>query len=100
MDQSQTETVYIEDHLVGEKTPHPGRIGIAVYRPNLLPVEYIQNGQISQVTGMQNKVNAMEGMLQYSPEFFVIAPEMCIRDHPYLHSPTSAQLRADYNEMR
>jgi hypothetical protein len=78
MDQSQTETVNIEDHLVGEKTPHPGRIGISVDRPDLLPVENIQNGQISQVTGMQNQINAMEGMLQYSPEFFVITREMSI----------------------
>ena len=78
MDQSQTETVYIEDHLVGEKTPHPGRIGIAVNRPDLLPVEKIQNGQIGQIAGMQNEVNAVEGMLQNPPEFFIITPEMSI----------------------
>jgi hypothetical protein len=78
MDQSQTETVYIEDHLVGEKTPDLGRIGIAVDRPDLLPVENIQDAKIGQITGMQNQIYAMEGMLQNSPEFFVITPEMSI----------------------
>jgi hypothetical protein len=78
MDQSQTETVYIEDNPVGEKTPDPGRIGIAVYRPDLLPVENIQNGKIGQIAGMQNQICAMEGMLQNPSEFLVITPEMSI----------------------
>jgi hypothetical protein len=78
MDQSQTETVYIENHLVGEETPDLGRIGIAIDRPDLLPFENIQNGKIGQITGMQNQIYTMEGMLQNSPEFFVITPEMSI----------------------
>ena len=78
MDQSQTETVYIESHLVGEETPDLGRIGIAIDRPDLLPNENIQNGKIGQITGMQNQIYAMEGMLQNSLKFFVITPEMSI----------------------
>ena len=78
MDQSQTETVYIKNQLVGEETPDLGRIGIAVDRPDILPVENIQNGKIGQITGMQNQIYAVEGMLQNSPEFFVITPEMSI----------------------
>jgi hypothetical protein len=78
MDQPQAETVHIKDQLIREKTPNRGRVRIAVDRPDLLPIENIQNGQIGQVTGMQNQVNAMKGMLQYSPEFFIITPEMSI----------------------
>jgi len=78
MDQSQTETVYIEDHLIGEETPDLGRIGIAVDRPDLLPVENVQNGKIGQISGMQNQIYTMEGMLQNSLQFFVITPEMSI----------------------
>jgi hypothetical protein len=52
MDQSQTETIYIEHHLVGEETPDLGRIGIAIDCPYLFLVENIQNGKIGQITGM------------------------------------------------
>jgi hypothetical protein len=78
MDQPQTETVYIEDYPVGEKTPNPGRIGIAADRPDLRPVKNIQNGKIGQIAGMQNQFYSFEGMLQNSPEFCVITPEMSI----------------------
>jgi hypothetical protein len=86
MDQPQAETVYIEDQMVGEKTPDPERIGITADRPDLLPVKNIQNGKVGQITGMQNKVYSFERMFQNSPEFLVITPEMSIRDHPYLHT--------------
>ena len=66
MDQSQTETVYLNEQLIEEKTPNRGRIRIAVHRPDLLPVKNIQNRNIGQITGMQYQVRTVERPIQNS----------------------------------
>jgi hypothetical protein len=78
MDQPQAETIHIKDQLIVEKMPNRGRIRIAIDRPDLFPVENIQNGKIGQITGVQYEVSVTEGPLQNPSEFFVITLEMSI----------------------